>query len=80
LDPYGSNRLAISYIKANSRWGMLVNTFISPDLFAFQQYLEGKRKFWMDKKEIDGQGKEKHLAPVVSEEARRPLLSRSRSR
>jgi hypothetical protein len=71
--------LAISYIKANSRWGMLVNTSISP-MVAFQQYLEGKRKFWMDKKGIDDQGKEKHLAPVVYEEARRPLLSRSRSR
>ncbi len=45
LDPYGSKRLTISYIQANSRRGMLVNTSISPDLVAFQQYVEGKRKF-----------------------------------
>jgi len=80
LDPYGSKRLAIPYIQANSRRGILVNTSISLDLVAFQKYVEWKRRICMDKKEIDGQGKGKHLAPVVYEGARRPLLSRSRSR
>ena len=58
LDPYGSKRLAIPYIQANSRRGILINTFISPDLVAFPQYVEGKRRICMNKKEIDGQGKE----------------------
>ena len=80
LDPYGSKRLAVPYIQVNSRRGILINTSISPDLVAFPHYVEGERGICMDKKEIDGQGKEKYLAPVVYEGARRPLLSRSRSR
>jgi hypothetical protein len=55
LDPYGSKRLAIPYIQANSRRGILINTSISPDLVAFPQYVEGKRRTCVDKKEIDGQ-------------------------
>ena len=58
LDPYGSKRLAVPYIQANSRRGILINTSISPDLVAFPQYVEGKRRISMDKKEIYGQGKE----------------------
>ena len=80
LDPYGSKRLAIPYIQANSRRGILVNISISPDLVAFQHYVEGKRRICMDKKKNGGQGKEKYLAPVIYEGARRPLISRSRSR
>jgi hypothetical protein len=57
LDPYGSKRMAIPYIQANSRRGILINTSISTDLVAFPQYVEGKRRICMDKKEIDGQGK-----------------------
>ena len=58
LDPYGSKRLAVPYIQANSRRGILINTSISPDLVAFPHYVEGERGICMDKKEIDGQGKE----------------------
>ena len=58
LDPYGSKRLAVPYIQANSRRGILTNTSISPDLVAFPQYVEGKRRICVDQKEIDGQGKE----------------------
>ena len=58
LDPYGSKRLAIPYIQANSRRGILINTSISPDLVAFLYYVEGERGICMDKKEVDGQGKE----------------------
>ena len=58
LDPYGSKRLAVPYIQTNSRRGVLINTSISPGLIALQQYVEGKRRICMDKKEIDGQGHE----------------------
>ena len=58
LDPYGSKRLAVPYIQTNSRRGILINTSISPDLVAFPHYVEGERGICMDKKEIDGQGKE----------------------
>ncbi len=42
LDPYGSKRLAVPYIQANSRRGILINTSISPDLVAFPHYVEGE--------------------------------------
>jgi hypothetical protein len=64
LDPYGSKRLAIPYLQANSRRGILVNTSISLDLVAFQKYVEWKRRICMDKKEIGGQGKENTWPPL----------------